>query len=680
MKRILYTVLAVAGCLSLTQCSNFLNTPSPAKSDNDFVTTTVNETFKTLAYCYGAYKGVAGGGNYNWNDVADVEYYPEYDSNNGRIGYLQPTGAKADDKSSQFNNLYKILAYAARVGGILAEKPEVAEALAAGQVNDWTQLYGEAWTMWAYGYEELVRHFGDVPFGIENSRVEEYTLGSRYEILDAIIAKLKEVEGYMFDLGQGGIQAERMSRTFANMLIAEANLMAGGYQTLRTDVDGLYGSISFDVKYTNTEAKAIYARRSDWQGYYKEAQTYFRKVVSGERKGTLTLVTSDDRGLGNPFQREFNYIMDNEVAPSSIFEVGNIAPQQSERPYSQGRPSDGAGSNGAPCKVFGGIRVIPTAYYTVWEDGDLRWDASAVVTGSDGLGTEALVNFNSGSRLSGGIAINKWDVNKMASPWVTSQRNEGLNYVFWRMNNTMLKLAEVDIALGEDGEALSLINQLRSRAGVAPLTKVDVDVLIAEVKRECIGEGDVKFAEIRTGKFTELLKAMRAEMKAMIADLEAKGHYTFPGTVSAVYPNGRQISNYVWTKLVDVSGSGKAVNTGNRVEGDPALSPGWRGVYDYTQIAAVASKVTGDKHNLAIEGLFEYIAPGSDKAKALEADGYKQVDWAINIVKGKDAVWDYNMQSGIDRSDVPFYFHPIPRETIDQSKGHVTNGYGLPQE
>ena len=675
MKKIFYAIIALAGCIALTQCksADYLGVSSPDKSDDTFVTSTVSETFKTLAYCYGTYKGVAGGGNYNWNDSAsDAEYYPEYMSNNGRIGYLRPKEAGVDNKSSQFNNLFKIVARTSRIANILAEKENVKAALEAGTVNDWTQLYGEAWTMWAYCYTELVRHFGDVPFGIENSVVEDYTLTSRYEILDAVIAKLKEVEKYMYDLGQGGITAERMSRTFANMLIAEANLMAGGYQTLRTDVDGLYGSVSFDKMYENTDSKAIFARRSDWQNYYKEAQTYFRSVVSGARKGTLSLVTADERGLDNPFQRGFQYIMDMQVSPESVYEVGNVAPQQSERPYSQGRPSNGGNTNAACCKVFSGIRVIPTFYYQGYENGDKRWDASAVVTGSDGKGNEAIVPLKSGSRLNGGIAINKWDINKMASPYVIKCRNSGMNYVFFRMNNTMLKLAEVDIALGETAEATSLINQLRSRAGVEPIASATVDDLIAEVKRECLGEGDIKFTELRTGKFTELGKAMRAELKTVIAGLEKDGYYTFS--------NGRTISNYVWTKLVDITGKEVATNTGNRVEGDPARCPGWRGVYDYTSISTVASVVTGTKHNLAIEGLFEYIDPKGDKAAALEADGYQKTNWGIDMVNEQGTLWDYNMLSGIELSDVPLYFHPIPQETIKQSKGQVTNGYGLPQE
>lgn len=677
MKKIFYAIIALAACLGLSQCksADYLSVSSPDKSDDVFVTSTVSETFKTLAYCYGTYKSVAGGGNYNWNDAAsDCEYYPEYMSNNGRIGYLRPKEAGANNKSGQFNNLFSIVARCSRIANILAEKDEVKDALAAGKVNDWTQLYGEAWTFWAYGYTELVRHFGDVPFGIENSVVEDYTLTSRYEILDACIAKLKEVESAMYDLGQGGITAERMSRTFANMLIAEANLMAGGYQTLRNDVSGLYGNVSFEKKYENTssEQASFFARRSDWQTYYKEAQTYFRSVVSGARKGTLALVTSDDRGLDNPFQRGFQYIMDMEVSPESVFEVGNVAPQQSERPYSQGRPSDGGNANNAPCKVFSGIRVIPTAYYQVWEDGDKRWDASVVVTGSDGKGNEAMVTLKSGSRLKGGIAINKWDISKMKEPYTVAPRKSGMNYVFFRMNNTMLKLAEVDLALGDAAEATSLINQLRSRAGVAALGTATVDDLLKEYKRECIGEGDVKFAEIRTGKFVEMGKAMRTELKTVIAGLEADGYYTFP--------NGRTLSNYIWTKLVDISDNGKGVNTYNRVDDDPVRCPGWRGIYDYTQIAAVAGVVTGTTHNLAIEGLFEYIDPAGEKAAALEADGYVKTDWGIDMVKEQGTLWDYNMLSGVELSDVPFYFHPIPLETLQQSKGNVTNGYGLPQQ
>ena len=671
MKKILYTTLALAAALLLTCCqTNYLSVSSPNKMDDTFVTSSVSESFKTLSQCYRTILSVSGGGNYNWNDSeSDCEYYPEYNSGNGRAGYLDVDKLPITDANGQYNNLFTIVARAARIAGILEQKEEITGATG---VTDWTQLYGEAWTMWAWAYIELVRHYGDVPFGLENSVVDEgYGLTSRFDVLDACIAKLKEVEGKMYYLGQGGIQAERMSRTFANALIAEANLLAGDYQVLRADENAPYGNMSFDKIAEDSAHKAIYGRRADWQTYYKEAQTYFRKVISGEAKGTLTLITTDDRGKGNPFQRGYQYIMDMEVSPESIYEVGNQAPLQSERPYSQGRPSDGATKNAACSKVFGGIRVIPTAYYQVWEDGDLRWDASAVVTGSDGKGSEAMLTLNSGSRLKGGIGINKWDINKMKTPYVTACRNSGMNFVFYRMDNTMLKLALVDVQLGDNAEALSLLNQLRSRAGVPNLSSVTIDDVIAETKRETMGEGDIKFMELRAGKFTELGKAMRAELKAVIAGLEKDGYYTFA--------NGRTISNYIWTKMVDLSGNGKAQNTYNRDESNPALTPGWRGGYDYTTTSS-SGAVVGTLHNVAIEGLFEYIDPAGAKAAALEAAGYQKTDWGIDMVREKANLWDYNMLSGLEYLSVPCHYHPLPLTTIQQSKGQVTNGYGLPND
>src|SRR5574344_77684 len=677
MKKILYAFFALAGCVLLTQCksSDFLSVSSPANTDDTFVTSTVSETFKTLTWCYGTYRGVAGGGNYNWNDpCTDAEYYPEYNSGNGRCGYLRPKETTVNNGSSQFNSLYSILARCSRIANILKQKEEYTSAIAAGKTNDWTQLYGEAMTFYCYCYYELIRHFGDVPYGLENTVVNNgYSLASRVDVYDKLIAILKEVEPNMYDLGSGGITAERMSRTFANLLIGEIDLNAGGYQTIRTDVAGLYGDVKFDTKYTGEGYS--YARRTDWQKYYQDAQTYLRRTLN-ERKGSLKFLTVDDRSYANnPYQRSLQYVMDMAVSPESIFEVGNLAPNQSERPYSQGRPSDGGNSNGAPCKVFGGIRVIPSFYYEGFEDGDKRWDASAVVTGSDGKGNEKLVSLTSGSKTKGGIAINKWDINKMASPYTVKPRNSGMNYLMRRISNAMLLLAEADAQLGENTEALSLLNQIRDRAfgdAAHRLIGLSGDTLIEavsmEVKREFLGEGDIKLNELRNGTFTTKAHAVRTELKTVIAGLEANGYYTFP--------NGRTISNYIYTKSIARDNP----LTYDAVAGDPVLSPGWRGVYDYTKIAAVASVVSGTKHNLAIMGLFNYIDPDSIEGKALVAAGYSKVPWGIEMVNQKDQLYDYNILSGIDLTDVPLHYHPLPLETLQQSKGQITNGYGLPQE
>lgn len=677
MKRILKSILAIILCISFAQCEDYLNVSSPSNSDDDFVTSSTAETFKTLSWIYAEYRGnAASGGNYNFEDcTSDAEYYPEYNSANNIIGMLRPNEVSISGKQTQFNSLYNTVARAARVANIIAGKSQYQADVAAGKTSDWTQLYGEAMTMRAFFYFELVRHFGDVPYGIENAVVSDYGLTSRFEILDKMIESVKAVEPLMFRLGEGGITAERMSRTFANALIGEMAIYAGSWQTIRTEVAGLYGDIQFEEQGVKAN-HCVYARRTDYKNYYQIAQQYLSAALN-EQKGTLRLITSDDRGYANnPFQMHWQYIHNKKVSPESLFEVGNVAPNGSEHPYSQGRPSNGGGSNAAPCKVFGAIRILPSFYYTGYEDGDKRMDASMTVTGSTGDGNEAILSFAPGSKLLGGISTNKWDDNRMNPPYVAAQRNSGLNYCPSHIADIMLLLAEAKAVLEDNNGALSLVNQIRERAFGNVLHNLSdlsgdalKDAIWMERKRELVGEGDVRWDMIRSGKFTERTLAVRAEMEAMIAGLETKGYYEFP--------NGRIISNYIWTKLVKK----ETPLTYDADPSDPALFPGWRGQYDYSKLDAVASKVKGTAHNLAIKGLFEYIDPKGAEAAALEADGYVKTDWGIEIVKQKGTLYDRNVLSGLgNEGAAPRYYHPIPFETLNQSKGKVTNGYGLPQQ
>ena len=665
---------------ALVSCSDYLDVESPAKNDDTFVTSSTDETFKALSWAYAEYRqNCAGGANYHWEDVtSDAEYYPEYNSPNNTIGMLMPEETAITGKQTQYNSLYSALARARRVADVIAKKDAYSNAVAAGTTNMWTQLYGESMTLYAYCYFQLTKHFGDVPFGIENSiATDGYSLTSRYEIYDRLIAELKAVEPLMYKLGEGGINGERISRTFCDALIGLMAYYAAGWQTIRTDVSGLYGDVQFEKK--GTEANGcVYARRTDYKGYLETAEKYFSMAVN-ENRGTCQLVTTDSRGYcNNPFQMVFQYIHDMVISPESLFEIGNMPSLQSERPYSQGRPSVGGGSNAAPCKVFGGLRVIPTFYYAGYEEGDKRRDASMTVTGSNGDGNERLITMKRGAKCDGGVANNKWDENRMNPPYVRAQRCSGLNYVELRMADVILMLAVCKAQLGTDNNgAIALVNQIRQRAfgdnshNIAAGLSGDalLNVIYKERQRELLCEGAIRWDMILSGQFTERTTAMRAAVKTMIAGLKAKGYYTFE--------NGKTISKYIWTKMVHLDNP----LTYDPDPSNPALFPGWRGQYDYSTIADVKAKVKGTDHNLAIKGLFEYIAPDSDEAKALEADGYTKTDWGKDVIDEENGLFDRNLLSGLGTAgNAPRYYHPIPFETLTQSKGQVTNGYGLPQK
>lgn len=666
-------MLIAALGVSMAQCGDdYLDVSSPGNTDNSFVTSTPSETFKTLSWCYGNYRhNIVAGGNYNWEDgTSDVEYYPEYNSPNNVIGKLHPENATITGKQTQFNELYQTLARAKRVADIIEGKSEYTSARDAGTVNDWTQLYGEALTIRALCYFQLCLHFGDVPYGIENSIAEGYTLTSRYDIYDKILDDLARVEPLMYPLGQGGLTAERISRTFACGLAGKIAMHAAGYQTLRTDVAGLYGDLSFEK--IGTEANnCFYGRRTDYRKYVEKAEKYL-DLALGEAKGTIRLVTADERaGINNPYQRSYQYIYDMQISPESLLEIGCIAGQQGELGYSQGRPSDGGGSNAAPCKVFSGIRITPTAYYTLYEPGDKRADANMAVTGSDGKGNEAMLTFLAGSRLKGGISVNKWDVNRMNPPYVAKQRQMGMNYQVIRIADVMLLAAEAKAQLGKDGDARGLLNQIRSRAFGDDKHNVTAsgDALLAAIwherSLELLGECEARWDMIRSGKFHERAAALKSAIASLRADLQSKGYHEFE--------NGRVMPAYIWVKKVKLDNP----LTFDAVAGDPARTPGWRGVYDYSKIEAVAGKVSGTDHNLAIQGLDRNLT--AEEIAAFEADGYVKTNWGADMI-ASGGIDDDLFLGGWKNGEAPRYFHAIPFETINQSKGNVTNGYGLPNE
>ena len=272
------------------------------------------------------------------------------------------------------------------------------------------------------------------------------------------------------------------------------------------------------------------------------------------------------------------------------------------------------------------------------------------------------------------MTTNKWDPNRMNPPYVADQRQSGMNWPIMRLADLMLMRAEVKAVLGNDVAARSDLNDVRRRAFGD--TNHDIqssgDQLLADIlqerKLEFAGEGQRRWDLIRNGLFVEKAVEVRAEMSQMVADLQSKGYHEFA--------NGNQIPMYIWVKSVHRDNP----LTYDADTTDPALYPGWRGQYDYSTTDA-ASAVKGTDHNLAIEGLFEYIDPESERAKQLEADGYVKTDWGKGIVDNADHYCNSNLLPGVKAGNVPpRYYFPIPFEVLSHSNGKVTNGYGLAQE
>lgn len=749
MKKIFIVALAAVCSLSLVRCSDYLETSSPANTDDSFVTSSPSEAFKILSKTYADYRQSAWMGTYRYNDPfgSDVEVYPEGPgSSNAYNSRQEVTMLGVNSMEGGFNALYKTVSYTSKFIDMIGSKSEYQSDAAAGRVTDWTQLYGEAATLRAHAYFELTQHFGDVPYGYENRAVMGYELTSRFEIYDDLIDRLQKVEGLMYDLGQGGITGERISRTYANALIGKIALYAGSWQPIRTDIAGLYGDVQFETKATGSGI--AYARRTDYAKYLAIAEDYLARAMN-ERAGSAHLITTDDRaGVDNPFQRHFQYGMDLQVSPETIFEIAHLQGSgpdgmavNSEILYAFGRASSG-GNGTYPPKVFAAVRMTPAFYYGGFDPADKRRDVSGCVTGLDGQGNEKLIPMTLTGNVAnaGGITLNKWDYCQMADPFIQKQRQSGVNSPILRMGTVYLMLAEAKAGLNK-AEALDFVNTIRERAfgdsshNLSGLSGEELKkAIVDEARLELFGEAEVRWFMIRSGYFSEDIVATRTKLQKIADAIKADGSYMFD--------NGLIFPAYVYTKQVEVAADKMLVKSG-----DPTNEthwPAWRGVYDFTKKGL---KPASNTHNTAIKGLFKVETPTvfqlvytyksypkdtkeSDKktgqvyqkvpfdgtieealakAKELNAaeakkekpeDGSAQKEVAYSItVEAKFEDGEYTCQewgkafaddinnvlqmvvSGIkSETDVPRPYWPIPLETITQSNGKVTNGYGLPNQ
>jgi hypothetical protein len=78
------------------------------------------------------------------------------------------------------------------------------------------------------------------------------------------------------------------------------------------------------------------------------------------------------------------------------------------------------------------------------------------------------------------------------------------DFVIFRLGDAILSLAEAKFRMGETGEALILVNQIRDRAGnLDPYTTLTEENLVAEIGREMFGEMTRRQDLIRFKKYGE---------------------------------------------------------------------------------------------------------------------------------------------------------------------------------
>jgi hypothetical protein len=96
-----------------------------------------------------------------------------------------------------------------------------------------------------------------------------------------------------------------------------------------------------------------------------------------------------------------------------------------------------------------------------------------------------------------GVRIMKW------IPNMDNESTPGNKFSFFRYGDILLTKAEALLRSGNNGDALTIVNDLREVRGATPLLSIDEATLLAERGRELYMEGWRRNDLIRYGKFLD---------------------------------------------------------------------------------------------------------------------------------------------------------------------------------
>ncbi|WP_040400450.1 RagB/SusD family nutrient uptake outer membrane protein [Cecembia lonarensis] len=319
-----------------------------------------------------------------------------------------------------------------------------------------TSIKGEAYFLRAFAYFDLLKNFGGVPLFIEPPTSFSETFKNRSgssEILDLILSDIN---------------------TSIPLLPGKNNQVPG-----RATVSAAYMLLA-DVLMS--------------QKRWSEAESALRNVLNA---GYNLLPVYDE--IFKP---------SNEGNSEIIFEIyfveGTSQPLFSTFPYQflpeLDDPAIITGVSPAARNGGGSFNIPVPELLDLYEDNDSRYEAT-------------IAFFSGPSPLPGVIYDNLPYIKKYQHPHAIPNQT-GQNWIVYRYAETLLNLAECLFEQGNSNEALSLVNQIRTRAGLQELNSLDKNTLLNERRIELAFENKRWQDLVRSGIAVEVMNQFGERIKA----------------------------------------------------------------------------------------------------------------------------------------------------------------------
>lgn len=503
--KIFASVLAAVAVMSLSSCSEEgffdVKAPSAADESNVYSNYTLSEyAIFSISETFGHTNNYRGRFLPWYGFNTDVEWYNGTNTTGKQLAQYNPTtnNTQLNLDNGPYNEMFvgieraNLAIEGLRTYGDIENQPDMA------------YLLGEALTLRAMIYYDLIKAWGDVPARFEpiNSDNIFMAKSSRDTIFVHILADLEEAINYLYWPGQSTQTAttDRINKAFACGLYARIALFASGYALRPENGTVGTGNVGSVRKTDEPQLQASVL--------YPNALKYLKMVIES---GTAHLESSYEQ-LWRNFNN-YDLTAGKEVLYSIPFSDG-----RGRWNYHFAGSHEGTAYIGTAANRGGDVGPVPTLYFK-YEAQDTRRDVSCV-------------NFNwieDGQEPAG---IDMWYFGKYRFEWMDVQpygggNDDGLKPVVMRYSDILLMAAEITNELGNLNEAKGFLSQVRERAyagnesmvtnyinGLADKNAV-FNAIVDERALEFVGEFLRKADLIRWNLLNTKLDEAKAEMTAL---------------------------------------------------------------------------------------------------------------------------------------------------------------------
>lgn len=490
-------LISILSCLiiffTFTSCDEFLDAENISNSNEEQQFDSTADTFTALIGVYNQVIGDDGYGQrvslYFPQSGDDFKTSGDYNCNDRRGLSTYGACTSNPDLNKPFLKLYSGIERA----NLVIKNIPLSKVFQTGSEADkrlMNRYLGEAYTLRAQFYYDLIKNWGDVPLQlVPSSDLETVYLPKtdRDVIYEQMIADLATASTLVPWRSEASVGNTRITKAAVKGLRARIALARAGYSLRREP--------------------RIMAQGSNPQVYYKIAYDECKDII-----------TKGDHGINASFEAVFRALHDNteDAAHEVIYAVGAFggnAATDSKIGYYNGMRHDDASN----WKSSGGINAIPTYFYEFGKF-DIRRDISVA---------SMQINAANQAILSTGVLCTDGKFRKSWSNVTGTAQNLAIDWPMIRYSDILLMFAEADNELNgsPSAEAVNAVRQVRNRAyagnlgeaGTIPTSKTGFfNYIVQERLLEFGGEGLRKYDLIRWNLLATKISETRLKLSNLL--------------------------------------------------------------------------------------------------------------------------------------------------------------------